>query len=200
MVKFIAFVSNCINQILTCIFVKIYIILIYLDFFNYNILNANLPLLHSSPDLLIVLCRVGFRGDLPGAEAGGSVLRELQQPDVLREGDRGVAGGHGLQPRAARDAVLPVRRRVHGAGGGEEAALRRRRREAGVAAGRRDEAVRDGGLVRPVLRGHLVQKLQAHVKFLHVGARANLLLKRMEILRCTTSIIIRDVLPPFQNI
>uniref|UniRef100_A0A0D9W6A9 Uncharacterized protein n=1 Tax=Leersia perrieri TaxID=77586 RepID=A0A0D9W6A9_9ORYZ len=100
--------------------------------------------------------RKGFCGDIPGVEAGGSVHRELQQQDVLREGDRGVEGGDGLQPGAARDAVFSVRRGVHAAGGGEEAAVRRREAAGVVAAGRRDEAVRDGELVRPVLRGHLV--------------------------------------------
>ena len=71
-----------------------------------------------------------------------------------REGTR-------VQPRPARDAVLPVRGGVHAARGGQGAAGGRR--VAGVAAGRRDEAVRHGQL-RPVLRRHLVQELQANVK------------------------------------
>ena len=104
----------------------------------------------------------GLRGDVPGAEAGGRVHRELQQPDVLREGRQRVAGRHGVQPRPARDAVLPVRRGVHAARGDQEAAVGRRV-VAVLAAGRRDEAVRRGGL-RPVLRSYLVQELQANVK------------------------------------
>lgn len=102
----------------------------------------------------------GFRGDLPGAEARGRVHRQLQQPDVLREGHQRVAGRDRVQPRAARHAVLPVRGGVHAARGDQEAAVGRR--IAVLAAGRRDEAVRRGRL-RPVLRSYLVQELQANV-------------------------------------
>ena len=89
---------------------------------------------------------------------GGVFIVSFSKSDVLREGHRGVARRHRIQPGAAGEAVLSVRQRVHQGGGhhgGWRGARRLRLRQA--------QEVHEAVELRSLLRGGGVQKLQARV-------------------------------------